>query len=58
MASEYSLDSPVGVAYGGDEMEHESYKNPRDEWRESKGDVMAQMQAAAQVRGPLGKGGR
>jgi hypothetical protein len=52
VASDYSLDSPVGVAYGGDELERESYMNPRDEWRESKGDVMDRMSAAAQARHP------
>lgn len=39
VASEYSLDSPVGVAYGGDEMTHEAYANPMDDWRASKPDV-------------------
>ncbi|KDN49384.1 hypothetical protein RSAG8_02086, partial [Rhizoctonia solani AG-8 WAC10335] len=52
-ASEYSLDSPVGVAYGGDELEQQPYTNPRDEWRASQDDVMSRMHAAAQARGPF-----
>lgn len=54
VASEYSLDSPVGVAYGGDELEQEPYINPRDEWRASQDDVMSRMYMAAQARGPFG----
>ncbi|KAH7340277.1 hypothetical protein B0J17DRAFT_715507 [Rhizoctonia solani] len=54
MASEYSLDSPVGVAYGGDELERMPYINPRDEWRASQDDIMSQMHTAAQARGPFG----
>ncbi|KAF8610506.1 hypothetical protein BDV93DRAFT_601505 [Ceratobasidium sp. AG-I] len=53
VASEYSLDSPVGVAYGGDELELEAHKNPRDEWRDSNGDVMNRMSADAQARQPV-----
>ncbi|CAE6418473.1 hypothetical protein RSOLAG1IB_00943 [Rhizoctonia solani AG-1 IB] len=54
VASEYSLDSPVGVAYGGDELERESYINPRDEWRSSQEDIASRMRTAAQGRGPFG----
>ena len=39
-ASNYSLDSPVGVAYGGDETAREVYVNPRDTWRDSNADVL------------------
>ncbi|KAJ1310384.1 hypothetical protein OPQ81_007122 [Rhizoctonia solani] len=53
VASEYSLDSPIGVAYGGDELEKEPYVNPRDEWRASQDNIMAQMRMAAQARGSL-----
>ncbi|KAL5636104.1 hypothetical protein ACGC1H_004799 [Rhizoctonia solani] len=49
-ASEYSLDSPIGVAYGGDELERQQYTNPRDEWRESQDDIMSHMRTAAQAR--------
>lgn len=52
VASEYSLDSPVGVAYGGDELELEAYTNPRDEWRESNGDITNRTGAGAQARQP------
>ncbi|KAB5593052.1 hypothetical protein CTheo_3517 [Ceratobasidium theobromae] len=41
----YSIDSPVGVAYGGDETEHEAYTNPRDEWRASNADMSARTRA-------------
>ncbi|CAE6433624.1 unnamed protein product [Rhizoctonia solani] len=54
VASEYSLDSPIGVAYGGDELEREPYINPRDEWRASQEDVVSRMHAASQGRGPFG----
>ncbi|CAE6433301.1 unnamed protein product [Rhizoctonia solani] len=54
VASDYSLDSPVGVAYGGDELEREPYTNPRDEWRSSQDDIMSRMRMAAQARGPFG----
>ncbi|KAG9102828.1 hypothetical protein FRC06_001017 [Ceratobasidium sp. 370] len=42
-ASEYSTDSAVGVAYGGDEADQEVHKHPRDEWLESKKSAVARV---------------
>lgn len=48
VASEYSLDSPIGVAYGGDELELEAYTNPRGDWRDSQDSAGQGRQAAIQ----------
>ncbi|KAG9082753.1 hypothetical protein FS749_006590 [Ceratobasidium sp. UAMH 11750] len=43
VASEYSTESAVGVAYGGDETDQEVYKHPRDEWLESKQNAVGRV---------------
>ncbi|KAG8743705.1 hypothetical protein FRC10_011578 [Ceratobasidium sp. 414] len=49
-ASEYSTDSAVGVAYGGDEAEQEAYKHPRDEWLESKKSAVGRVRPPPPMR--------
>ncbi|KAG8708003.1 hypothetical protein FRC09_001504 [Ceratobasidium sp. 395] len=50
VGSEYSTESAVGVAYGGDEGTQEVYKNPRDEWLESKKNAVGRIRPLPPMR--------
>ncbi|QRV86160.1 hypothetical protein RhiJN_14178 [Ceratobasidium sp. AG-Ba] len=50
VASQYSAESAIGVAYGGDEAEQEALKNPRDEWLESKKNAVARIRPPPPMR--------
>ncbi|KAG9126553.1 hypothetical protein FRC07_003007 [Ceratobasidium sp. 392] len=50
VGSEYSTESAVGVAYGGDEGTQEVYKNPRDEWLESKKNAVGRVRPPPPMR--------